>query len=594
MASTGAGGTLPPNFLLTPQQQGLLFAALNSNKQQQISNPSGPSALSLSPTSFENSPVQSKPAQTHGYHESPYLDNYDYDFGDSSFDFSFASNHDEQARMIGDIPTSGTVRSDSTENDGNEGNEKRSHPDDEDDEDSPGNDPKRRESTEKVPKKPGRKPLTSEPSSKRKAQNRAAQRAFRERKEKHLKDLETKVEELEKASEAANHENGRLRAQVDRITGELNQYKSRISLMTNPKAIPREKVPFGNAAVNNLSDVNFQFEFPKFGMLPGPPAANKQQKSGSQPTSPHQQVSATTPSNNLNNGNNSPLMQHKDDLAKFSGVFSPSMSSSATNISRASLDSGNYSVGGATSSPSASSHSNTGPSSSCGTSPEPFMQSPMGFKPVEMLTTIGEEHPSMYSSIPNKEPVSQFSNVDLSSTNFDWLAQQNGGQFDPQLFGDYREPQESVLSNPSFDDFFNDALDTDFFTPYNVAPSPNLAKNAPAIKKNLIDEIDAQQDMDEEPLKKSNMNCNELWEKLQACPKAQNGEFDLDGLCSELTKKAKCSGTGPVVGETDFDTILAKYMGKEISKSCVAEQLGVEIKSDDKARILPSAAGMKR
>ncbi|KAF7543575.1 hypothetical protein G7Z17_g10630 [Cylindrodendrum hubeiense] len=585
MASTGPGGTLPPNFLLTPQQQGLLFAALNSNKQQQASASPAANAMSLSPTSFDNSPVQSKSAQ-HAYQESPYLDNYDYDFGDSSFDFSFAAAED-RAKMIGDIPTAETARSDSTEN---EGNEKRSHPDDEDDEDSPGNDPKRRESTEKVPKKPGRKPLTSEPSSKRKAQNRAAQRAFRERKERHLKDLETKVEELEKASEAANHENGRLRAQVDRMTSELNQYKSRVTLMTNPKAIPREKVPFGNAAVNNLSDVNFQFEFPKFGMLPGPPSVNKTQKPSSQPTSPHQQVSATTTSNGLTNGNNSPQAQYKDDLSKFSGVFSPSMSSSATNMSRGSLDSGNYSVGGATSSPSASSHSNTGPSSSCGTSPEPFTQSPMGFKPVETLTTIGEEHPS----VSNGEPVSRFSNVDLSSTNFDWLAQQNGGQFDPQLFGDYREPQENVLSNPSFDDFFNDAIDTDFFTPYNVAPSPNVAKNAPAHKKNLIDEIDAQQDMDDEPLKKSSMNCNELWEKLQACPKAQTGEFDLDGLCSELTKKAKCSGTGPVVGETDFDTILAKYMGKDISKSCVAEQLGVEIKSDDKARILPSAMGIKR
>jgi AP-1-like factor len=93
------------------------------------------------------------------YRESPYLDNYDYDFGDSSFDFSF--NHGgEQAKMIGDVP--GSVQSDSSENDVND---KRAHPDDEDDEDSPGNDPKRRESSDRAPKKPGRKPLTSEPTS---------------------------------------------------------------------------------------------------------------------------------------------------------------------------------------------------------------------------------------------------------------------------------------------------------------------------------------------------------------------------------------------------------------------------------------------
>ena len=174
------GGTLPPNFMLTPQQQSLLFAALNSNKSQQNGNTGN--GLTLSPDSFENNPPSTN---ANGFQESPFLDTYNYeDVGDSSFDFSLID--DQQPKMIGDLP--GSANSDSADG---EGNEKRSHPDDDDDD---SNDPKRRESTEKVPKKPGRKPLTSEPSSKRKAQNRAAQRAFRERKEKHLKDLETQVE----------------------------------------------------------------------------------------------------------------------------------------------------------------------------------------------------------------------------------------------------------------------------------------------------------------------------------------------------------------------------------------------------------------
>ncbi|XEV03773.1 hypothetical protein FSHL1_009060 [Fusarium sambucinum] len=575
MASAGTGGSLPPNFLLTPQQQNLLFAALNSNKQQ-LAGSTANNAVSAQNNSFRDSAGQQKPGQASAFQESPFLDNYDYDFGDSGFDFSFAS--EDQPSMIGDLPgttadsTNNAVSvalSDSSET---ETPEKRSYPEDEDDEDSPGQEHKRRESTGKVPKKPGRKPLTSEPSSKRKAQNRAAQRAFRERKEKHLKDLETKVDELEKASQAANHENGMLRAQVERMTTELNQYKQKVTVLSTTKTLPREKVPFGSAAVSNLGDVNFQFEFPKFGMLPGPPTNRPQESS---PTSPNQQkASYPSPNNNMNNNAQS-AQQFKDDLAKFSGVFSPSMSSSATNPSRSSVDSANYSVNGASSSPSASSHSNTGPSSSCGTSPEPFNQSPMGFKPVDTMTTIGEEQ-------SNQNNVNQFGNVDLNSTNFDWLSQQNGGQFDPQLFGDYREPQANVLSNPSFDDFFNDAIDSDFFTPYNMAPnSPNAqANNQHKKASNLIDQIDAQKEScDDEPLKKQNMNCNQLWEKLQACPKAQNGEFDLDGLCSELTKKAKCSGTGPVVAETDFDTILQKYMGKDVSSSCVAEKLGVELSS---------------
>ncbi|KAL7951856.1 transcription factor PAP1 domain-containing protein [Trichoderma barbatum] len=581
MATTGSGSgsTLPPNFFLTPQQQSLLFTALNANKQQQANAKTG---LSLSPNSFKTNPLQSLDGAA--FQESPFLDNYDYDFGDSGFDFSFA-NDAAQASMIGDVPDRAmSAKSDSTETDSPE---KRSHPDDEDDDASPGNESKRHEGSDKVPKKPGRKPLTSEPTSKRKAQNRAAQRAFRERKEKHLKDLETKVDELEKASEAANHENGMLRAQVERISAELNHYKQRMTLAT-PKTTTQAAAraqPFGTAAINNLNDVSFQFEFPKFGSLPGPPA-KAHQKSMSQPISPSSHNASSPAASQMSMDRVSQQAarnaQFKEDLAKFNnGVFNmhtPSMSSSTATGSRASVDSANYSLNNTTSSPSASSHSNVGASSSCGTSPEPFTQSPMGFKPVDTLTTIGEEHPSMSTT---EGPFSQFTSLDFSNNNsFDWLAQQNnGGQFDPQLFGDYREPQENVMTNSTFDDLFNDSVEADFFTPYNIAASPNLAK-----KTNLIDEIDAKQNaIDDDPSNKSNMSCNQLWERLQACPKAQNGEFDLDGLCSELTKKAKCSGSGPVVAERDFDSILKKYMGKEAAE-CTAEKLGIAV---DKAQPEP-------
>jgi AP-1-like factor len=160
MASAGAGGALPPNFILTPQQQNLLFAALNSNKAAAAAaaGSSSNTAISLSPESFKSPTMPT--TDSNQFQESPFLDNYDYDFGDSSFDFSFASNNGDQPRMIGDVP--GTEASDSPEN---EASDKRSHPDDEDDEDSPGNEAKRHGSSDKVPKKPGRKPLTSEPSS---------------------------------------------------------------------------------------------------------------------------------------------------------------------------------------------------------------------------------------------------------------------------------------------------------------------------------------------------------------------------------------------------------------------------------------------
>lgn len=246
---------------------------------------------------------------------------------------------------------------------------------------------------------------------KRKAQNRAAQRAFRERKEKHVKDLEIKVEELEKASQSTNQENSKLRAQVERMTVELAEYKKRLSIISNTRTpnLAGKQPTFGNAVIGNLNDVNFQFEFPKFGQLPGPTPSpsNNAQKNGRPSASPSRtssdQISpldttrrqGSTQSNGLDN-------QAKDDLAKFSGIFSPPL----TNNVVASAARGSTNTNGAatsSSSPSASSNSNGGPSSSCGTSPEPTNnQSPISFKP-EALGTIGEEmHPSLATSNQGK------------------------------------------------------------------------------------------------------------------------------------------------------------------------------------------------
>jgi AP-1-like factor len=40
----------------------------------------------------------------------------------------------------------------------------------------------------------------------------------------------------------------------------------------------------------------------------------------------------------------------------------------------------------------------------------------------------------------------------------------------------------------------------------------------------------------------------------------KDGEFDLDVLCKDLQKKAKCSETGAVVNESDFNKIMNSYV----------------------------------
>lgn len=156
------------NFILTPQQQNLLFRALTSNQQGNNSSNSTNSQLSLSPETLSKSPVQSQNTPngvTHGLQESPYLD-YDYDLGpDSGFDFDFTN--DGQAKMIGDLPGTSPMKDDDSKASSpeNDSPDKRSHPDDDEEDDMEDGGGKRREGEGKVPKKPGRKPLTNEPSS---------------------------------------------------------------------------------------------------------------------------------------------------------------------------------------------------------------------------------------------------------------------------------------------------------------------------------------------------------------------------------------------------------------------------------------------
>ncbi|KAI7876255.1 hypothetical protein K492DRAFT_151915 [Lichtheimia hyalospora FSU 10163] len=66
----------------------------------------------------------------------------------------------------------------------------------------------------KVRKKPGRKPNPASPAL-RKAQNRAAQRAFRERKEKHLRELETTIKQVRNERDQLLGENDQLKNDND-------------------------------------------------------------------------------------------------------------------------------------------------------------------------------------------------------------------------------------------------------------------------------------------------------------------------------------------------------------------------------------------
>ncbi|RYP60757.1 hypothetical protein DL769_007986 [Monosporascus sp. CRB-8-3] len=72
--------------------------------------------------------------------------------------------------------------------------------------------------------KPGRKPATDTPPTKRKAQNRAAQRAFRERRAARVGELEEQLEEQREEHERAQQE---LRSQVHSLDAEVQNLRTR-------------------------------------------------------------------------------------------------------------------------------------------------------------------------------------------------------------------------------------------------------------------------------------------------------------------------------------------------------------------------------
>jgi len=438
-----------------------------------------------------------------------------------------------------------------------------------------------------------------------------------------LKDLEEKVADLEKASESTNHENSMLRAQVDRLQTELREYKRRLTTSELTRS----------SSLANMG--GFQFDFPPFG---SGIFGHKDSKDGLKPmvslmdrmNSLEKQGTPTPSLAGSTNGNNNssskslpspPSTVH----SSLSDLFSPSIIESVNKSSSPDYM-GNFdgrSIHGTpklngrdtTSSPSASSVSQHGPGSSCGTSPEPMNNSPTSSKPNDSLGPISEEGTVM--TTPNGDtyvcksgvidgetettfceklgmacgnphnPVPkapQFSTAsDSAASSLDWLAQQSSNNnFDPILFSDYRDPVNDINSSINMS-FFDDA--------FPVVNFDNIGSPQPP-KKDLIAVIDALNNDDSEDEvvpaddPKQMLSCNKIWyghfyqslhgmafalysgqvsltvnyyrDRISSHPRFVSGELDMDGLCSELRSKAKCSEVGVVVAENDVQEVLGK------------------------------------
>ncbi|PLN79602.1 PAP1-domain-containing protein [Aspergillus taichungensis] len=389
---------------------------------------------------------------------------------------------------------------------------------------------------------------------------------------------------------------------------ELREYRKRLSVAASGGNgfLAMSSAP--NAPSRGLQGLNnseFLFDFPKFGDLPSTHLFNNGPWAKAAPQPPKDQEASRRNANVPGVVSRQSPTGHSPTAPSSAGTTPASASAPAKPAARSARDSKPPHVIDLSNSDSPSSSSDSHLShllSSSGTSPEPNIHSPAA-------KTSGHHEACTYHTINGEEsfcaqlglacgnirnPIPAVRSNSESATNtpaqgtseppnahhqtepadssadqtpgLDWMAQQNGGQFDPVLFGDWREPQDSILSQ-DFGTFFDDA----FPLPDLGSPSHNFSELGtgtqqvppaqPAAKKSLLDQIDSKLEEDEVVPgedKAQMLSCTKIWDRLQSMERFRNGEIDVDNLCSELRNKARCSEGGVVVNQQDVEDIMGR------------------------------------
>ena len=130
-----------------------------------------------------------------------------------------------------------------------------------------------------------------------------------------------------------------------------------------------------------------------------------------------------------------------------------------------------------------------------------------------MLTALGTDA-TTHAAYQTLESLVPASGHPIGLVNgIDWLAQQNGGQFDPVLFGDYREPQEAITSGDY--GFFGDSFPRyDFGGPLNGGYPPSQTSTKITAHHQEVAEhppAHAKPAMTAEEQSKVEVNCDTLW-----------------------------------------------------------------------------------
>ena len=430
--------------------------------------------------------------------------------------------------------------------------------------------------------KPGRKPIDTEPKSKRTAQNRAAQRAYRERKEKRMGELEIKVKFLEDEKIRASTELDFLRAQVDILKKELSLYRGHLDIRDLESKLPL-----------SLGGKRNQFsELKNSQSKDAPEQSNGGSGLSEEFNGKHSSSFSTLRSDLLNNsienrffvtsptdnsqGHSSNSHSEKESFGQKQVPDLVSWSSSSTSpldnyaspkMQGSNLNDVNYEK---------QFDEQVDPfcaklNEACGTKECPIPKDKRSIYGVQDSRNQKQESKNRTGSQQNPftpenpdlyfhdDPLASFNddNFDVSLALGDNLFDEGGQKFN----GDQDFPSWLVEEQSAYDPLNpNSIFNMDTYVSSQRSPSRE-EEDSGALKENNFDgegfeSGNSHENNEVVPAPEEHVKCSEIWDRIVSHPKYT--ELDIDGLCSELKSKAKCCESGVVISSSDVNKLITR------------------------------------
>lgn len=465
--------------------------------------------------------------------------------------------------------------------------------------------------------KVGRKPIDTEPKSKRTAQNRAAQRAYRERKERKMKELEDKVRLLEDANVRALTETDFLRAQVDVLKNELAKYTggsdfldlnlpTKVGHLSHPNnhhsnvstgtphgsmsssnsvaSLDNDKPSSASSVSNNSPGFAFDNPWSKDNIQKLKHQHQQQQQQKVPQGVPDLVLGSSSSSTPLNDN----LLVTPESLtglstsSKYTGQNNVPTNLDFTNQFDEQVDPFCVKLNEA-----------------CGTKSNPVPKFKRSGSKAN--TSVTNNSPLAHLVSPESQQYTNSSNIDFMNDSFfngvgtdynfnfdskngsiqDPLSFLQDDNFDLALaFGDPSPTGNEAEADPIslltteesiYDPLTNnsdklcstvkaDDVNTDFnfndFVKNSLPEKQEKGKYEPPSTSKTTNNNEEEDKDEVVPAPPQTLKCSEIWDRITSHPKYT--ELDIDGLCNELKSKAKCSEKGVVINTADVNQLLER------------------------------------